>query len=260
MEVSTYLNRIGYDGPLNQIAETLRALHRAHMMSVPFENLDIPLRNKIVLSVPSFYDKIVRRGRGGFCYELNGLFGWLLEQLGFNVTLYSARVFEGQEPGSDFDHLVLEVHLEQRWLADVGFGDSFLEPIPLDEITEQEQQDSLYRLSRDEDGWTVLRRRPGSNWEPQYEFTLISRQLGEFSEMCEYHQTSPESSFTQKRICSMATEKGRISLSDMHLIITESGVREERELTSIEEYGLALQSYFGVQVEGLDFGMVSEGK
>ena len=252
MEVGTYLNRIGYNGPLNQTAKTLRALHRAHMLSVPFENLDIPLCNKIVLSVPSFYDKIVLRRRGGFCYELNGLFGWLLEQLGFNVTLHSARVFEGAEPGPDYDHLVLQVHLEERWLADVGFGDSFLEPIRLDEFTEQEQQDSWYRLSRKENDWTVLRRRPGSNWEPQYGFTLVSRRLEQFSEMCEYQQTSPDSSFTQKRICSLATETGRISLSDMLLIITESGKREESELSSIEEYGRALRSYFGVQVEGLE--------
>ncbi len=252
MEVGTYLNRIGYNGPLNQTAETLRALHRAHMLSVPFENLDIPLSNRIVLSVPSFYDKIVRRGRGGFCYELNGLFGWLLEQLGFEVSMHSARGFEDGEPGPEFDHLVLQVQLEERWLADVGFGDSFLEPMCLDEFAEQEQQDSWYRLSRKEDDWTVLRRRSGSNWEPQYVFTLVPRRLEEFSEMCEYHQTSPDSSFTQKRICSIATETGRISLSDMLLIITESGVREESELSSLEEYGRALRSYFGVQVEGLE--------
>lgn len=252
MEVSSYLNRIGYDGPLHQTAETLRAIHRAHLLSVPFENLDIHLSNKIVLSVPSFYDKIVRRGRGGFCYELNGLFGWLLEQLGFNVTLHSARVFEGEEPGSDFDHLVLQVHLEQRWLADVGFGDSFLDPIRLHEFAELEQQDSWYRLSRKEDDWTVLRRQPGSNWEPRYVFTLLSRRLTEFSEMCEYHQTSPDSSFTQKRICSLATETGRISLSNMRLIVTERGKREEMELGNIEEYGQALRRYFGVQVEGLE--------
>jgi N-hydroxyarylamine O-acetyltransferase len=252
VEVGPYLKRIGYDGPLDQTAETLRALHRAHLLNVPFENLDIPLGNKIAISVPSFYDKIVGRGRGGFCYELNGLFGWLLEQLGFEVSMHSARGFEDGEPGLEFDHLVLRVQLEERWLADVGFGDSFLEPMCLDESTEREQQDNWYRLSRKEDDWTVLHRRSVSNWEPQYGFTLVSRRLEEFSEMCEYHQTSPDSSFTQKRICSMATETGRISLSDMRLIITESGVREERELSSIDEYGRALRSYFGMQVEGLE--------
>lgn len=252
MEVGTYLDRIGYNGPLNQTAETLRVLHRAHMLSIPFENLDIPLGNKIAISVPSFYDKIVQRGRGGFCYELNGLFGWLLEQLGFNATLHSARVFDGEKLGAEFDHIVLQVHLEQCWLADVGFGDSSLEPLRLDVFTEQEQQDIWYRLSREEDDWTVLRRRLSSKWKPLYSFTLVSRRLEEFSEMCDYHQTSPDSSFTQKRICSMATEKGRISLSDMRLIVTEGGKSEERELGSIEEYGRVLQSYFGVQIEGLE--------
>lgn len=252
MEVGTYLDRIGFNGPLNLTAETLRALHRAHMLSVPFENLDIPLGNKIAISVPSFYEKIVRGGRGGFCYELNGLFGWLLEQLGFNVTLHSARVFKDEALTPEFDHIVLQVHLEQQWLTDVGFGDSFLEPMRLDEFSEQEQQDSWYRLSRKEDDWTVLRRRLGSQWEPLYAFTLVPRRLEEFSEMCDYHQTSPDSSFTQKRICSLATETGRISLSNMLLIITESGKREEKILSSIEEYGRALRSYFGVQIEGIE--------
>ncbi|TDI15991.1 MAG: arylamine N-acetyltransferase, partial [Acidobacteria bacterium] len=101
MEINAYLKRIGYRGSRQPTAETLRQLHRAHLLAVPFENLDIPLGHPIVLSLPSFYDKIVRRRRGGFCYELNGLFGWLLEQLGFTVVMLSARVFEGAQPGPE---------------------------------------------------------------------------------------------------------------------------------------------------------------
>jgi N-hydroxyarylamine O-acetyltransferase len=222
------------------------------MLSVPFENLDIPLGNKITLSVPSLYEKIVQRQRGGFCYELNGMFAWLLEQLGFNVTLHSARVFDGDEPGPEFDHLVLLVQLEEHWLIDVGFGDSFLEPLPLTDNGENRQGERWYRLSKIENEWTVLRKDINSSWEPQYLFTLIHRQFADFSEMCEYHQTSQDSSFTQKRICSLATKNGRISLSNMRLIITESDTRKEMVMNGIEEYGQALQSYFGVQIDGLE--------
>jgi N-hydroxyarylamine O-acetyltransferase len=126
MEVDEYLERISYSGSREPGVETLRQLHRAHMLSVPFENLDILLGYPIELSLPSLYDKIVRRRRGGFCYELNGLFGWLLEQLGFKIAMLSVRVFNGAKPGPEFDHLILLVELDEHMVADVGFGDSFL--------------------------------------------------------------------------------------------------------------------------------------
>ena len=100
MEIDAYLGRIGYSGPRTPTAETLRQLHRAHMFAVPFENLDIPLGNPIALSLPAFYAKIVERRRGGFCYELNGLFGWLLEQLGFRIVRLSAGVYGGGQRGA----------------------------------------------------------------------------------------------------------------------------------------------------------------
>jgi len=89
MDVGAYLNRIGFDGAPRQRADTLRALHAAHLETVPFENLDIHLGRPIVLDEAAFFDKIVRRGRGGFCFELNGLFAALLRALGFDVTMLS---------------------------------------------------------------------------------------------------------------------------------------------------------------------------
>src|SRR5262245_26488069 len=133
MDVAAYLDRIGYRGAVDPTAETMRAIHRAHMLAVPFENLDIALGRPIELSLPAFYDKIVVRRRGGFCYELNGLFGWLLGELGFSVVTLSARVFNAEELGPDYDHMLLLVRLEERWIADVGFGDSFLDPLRLDD-------------------------------------------------------------------------------------------------------------------------------
>jgi len=98
------------------------------MRTVPFENLDIHLKRPIVLEDNALFDKIVTRKRGGFCYELNGLFAALLRALGFDVVMLSAGVANPErEFGPDFDHMALLVTLEQSWLADVGFGDSFVE-------------------------------------------------------------------------------------------------------------------------------------
>lgn len=247
MEIDGYLARIGYGGSDEPTAETLRRLHRAHMLTVPFENLDILLGLPIVLSLPLLYDKIVRRRRGGFCYELNGLFGWLLEQLGFPVVMLSARVFEHAEPGQEFDHLVLLIGLPEPMIADVGFGDSFLEPLRLEVGREDLQHGTSYRLTGS-DPEIVLQRRRESDWEPQYVFSMTPRQFPEFGPMCQYHQTSPLSSFTRKSVCSLATPDGRITLSDNRLITTIDGHREERRISGAQECRKLLVAHFGIDL------------
>jgi hypothetical protein len=132
VSADAYLERIGYSGVTDPNSDTLRALHRAHLFTVPFENLDIGLKRTIPCDAEAAVRKIVEQRRGGFCYELNGAFAWLLRALGFHVTLLSARV--GRADGSlgpEYDHLTLRVDLDQPWLADVGFGDSFLDPLRL---------------------------------------------------------------------------------------------------------------------------------
>src|SRR5271169_1958548 len=130
MDVEAYLQRIEYGGPRQPSAACLRALHRQHLFTVPFENLDIPLGNPISLDLAQLYDKIVVRRRGGFCYELNGLFCELLTAMGFQVQMLSARVCRAAGGfGPEFDHMLLKVELEEPWLADVGFGESFIHPI-----------------------------------------------------------------------------------------------------------------------------------
>jgi N-hydroxyarylamine O-acetyltransferase len=281
MDVAAYLKRINYHGPLDPTAETLRALHLAHLLAVPFENLDIHLGRPIALDEARFFDKIVARRRGGFCYELNGLFGALLRELGFDVTLLSARVAAGDGNfGPEFDHLVLLVQLEARWLApqfstgisnetaglapqfsigisnetaglaDVGFGDSFREPLRLDEAGEQRQALGAYRLFRDGAAWTMREMDGGGRIVGGYRFTLQPRRLADFAGMCHYHQTSPESHFTRKRICSLATLEGRITLSDNQLIVTANGERREQELSGPDEYAAALREYFGIELDG----------
>lgn len=256
MEIEPYFERIGYSGSREPTAATLRQLHRAHMLRVPFENLDIPLGQSIECSLPSFYDKIVRRRRGGFCYELNGLFGWLLELLGFSVVLLSARVFDGDQPGQEFDHMVLLIELQERWIADVGFGDSFLEPLRLETAAEELQQGSSYRFAGTDSGRRLERRRE-SAWAPEFVFAVTPRQLREFSAMCHWQQTSPESNFIRKSVCSMATPGGRTTLSNGRLIVTEAGQRTERSVADEAEYRALLSTHFGIDLgNGVDVGQL----
>lgn len=247
MTPEAYLQRIGHHGPLAPTTETLRALHQAHLLAVPFENLDIHLGRPIALDEAAFFRKIVEERRGGFCYELNGLFAVLLRALGFDVTLLSARVARPDGNfGPEFDHLLLLV--QERWLVDVGFGETFREPLRLDEPGEQAQPLGVYRLTRDGDDWTYWSRDPAQGWQAQHRFTLQPRRLTDFAEMCRYQQTSPQSHFTQKRICSLATPSGRVSVSGTRLILTENGQRQERELASEAEYEWALREYFGIDL------------
>lgn len=250
MNIQTYLQRINYNGPLAPSAETLRGLQVAHLLTVPFENLSIHTGEPIVLEDEALFNKIVERRRGGFCYEANGLFAALLRALGFEVEMLSAEVAnKAGEFGPDFDHMTLIVSLEQRWLVDVGFGDSFREPLLLDEPGEQVQGSRAYRILRDGTS-LLLEQRDQGDWKAEYRFTLQAHSYSDYGEMCRYHQTSPESHFTQSRICSRATEDGRITLSELRFITTSnsdtSQSRQERTLTSEVEYAEVLREHFGV--------------
>lgn len=246
MDVNAYLERINYDGPLDVSAETLRRLQVAHLLNVPFENLSIHANEPIVLDAEALFAKIVERRRGGFCYEANGLFAALLRALGFDVTMLSAEVARGGGQFSPpFDHMALMVKLEERWLVDVGFGESFLEPLLLDTTDEQVQGDQSFRIVA-EDPYRVVHRRAGEEWEPMYRFTLEPYEFIDYEEMSHFHQTSPQSHFTQNRICSRATPEGRITLSGMRFIVTSKDSRHERLLDSAKEYDDMLRDEFGI--------------
>ncbi|HET9210774.1 MAG TPA: arylamine N-acetyltransferase [Thermoanaerobaculia bacterium] len=252
MDVAAYLERIGYRGPLDPTAETLRRLHLAHLYSVPFENLSIHWGEPIQLDGEALFEKIVTRRRGGFCYELNGLFATLLRALGFDAAMLSAGVGRANGDYSpDYDHMALLVTLEDRWLADVGFGDSFREPLRLDERGEQMEGDLAYRIEETGDGRLILSRREeqGGPWKPQYRFGLEPHVFADYAEMCHFHQTSPQSHFTQNRLCSLATPDGRLTLSGMKLIATRGGEKQERELDE-REYAEALREIFGINSSG----------
>jgi N-hydroxyarylamine O-acetyltransferase len=247
LDTTAYLKRINYSGSVIPSTETLRQLQIAHLLSVPFENLSIHSHQPIVLDDEALFDKIVLRRRGGFCYELNGLFAALLRALGFDTRMLSASVANAKgEWGPEFDHMTLLVTLENRWLVDVGFGDSFIEPLPLDDRNEHLQRSRAYRIEEVDDRFMLLQKEPNEDWKTQYRFTLEPHVYRDYAAMCRYHQTSPQSHFPQRRICSRLTAAGRITISQRRLIITRGTLREERELASETEVADVLREHFDI--------------
>ncbi len=252
MNVAAYLKRINYDGSLGVRAQTLRDLQLAHLLAVPFENLSIHANEPIVLTDEALFEKVVERRRGGFCYELSGLFSALLRELGFEVTMLSAGV--ARESGGfspAFDHMTLMVSLDARWLVDVGFGDTFRKPLRLDDPGEQMQNGRFYQILPDGEHRIMLERKDGGDWKPQYRFNLQSYQYADYAKMCHHNQTSPESHFTHGRLCSLATVDGRKSLSKMRFITTTlSGDRQEQPVANEEAFTQLLDTHFGIVIAG----------
>jgi N-hydroxyarylamine O-acetyltransferase len=254
MSTEAYLERIGYEGSLEPDIDVLRGLHRRHLLSVPFENLDITTGRPIVLSQAALYDKIIGHRRGGFCYELNGAFAGLLKALGFSVSLLSARsAEEGGGFTPDFDHMALLVRLKERWLVDVGFGDLFAEPKRIDVEGPQMDDGKVFRISRGGGGRLLARwEREKNSWKPEYLFTLRPRKLEDFVPMCTFQQTAPDSYFRRGSICTLLTPSGRMTLTEKKLIMTRSGRRFERPIRDTREFHALLHGRFGVDLDLAD--------
>lgn len=248
-QISLYLERLGIQEKPNPDLKTLIKIHRAHLLNIPFENLSIHNNEKIILNLESLFEKIIMKKRGGFCYELNGLFFSLLNSLGFECKMISARVFDEQSKlGPEFDHMaIISSFGNDQWLCDVGFGDSFIQPIKLILNSDQIDYKRIYRIEKfNNDEFLLSRSNEGVQWKNQYLFTLSARTLEEFIPMCNYHQTSPESHFTQKKVCSIAAKKGRITLRDDRLIITEGKIKKEYFFETKEMFNTYLTQYFNI--------------
>lgn len=250
MDIKAYLNRIGIDKIKDPSLKFLTELQNRHLLSIPFEDLDIPDRNRIELDLNKIYNKIILFKRGGFCYELNGLFHWLLTMLGFNVDMISARVFNAQknEFGPEYDHMALLVHLDKDYLADVGFGDSFRRAVEMPD-GETEDVSGHYRISKKEDKLFELLKKEGNGFLSRYCFTKDPKRLEDFKEMCAFQQDSPASHFRTRMLCTIATETGRITLSNNSITITENGIRTKTEFTSENEFYVLLNKHFGIALD-----------
>ena len=250
MNREKYLRRIGIEKTeIQPTAENLKLLQRHHLLRVPFENLDIHWKRPILLDTGKFYQKIVEERRGGFCYELNSLFNELLREIGFQTRLVSARVSDGKgDFGKEYDHLAIIVIIgELEYLADVGFGAFTAEPLRLISDLEQQDETGVFVVKRFDDGYLEVAKRDGENWQSEYIFKPFGRDLSEFAEMCRFHQTSPESHFTQGKVCSLMTADGRKTLTDKKFIETKNGQKIETDVDSEEEFNRILEREFKIK-------------
>ncbi|MBA3906581.1 MAG: arylamine N-acetyltransferase [Pseudonocardiales bacterium] len=216
-------------------------MHAAHICSVPFEDYDIHGGVPISLDLDDLYDKIVRRRRGGFCYELNGLFGALLRALGHDVTLVSAFSLDDDAVrGPDFDHLRLIV--DSTWIADVGNGAWWRGPVPL-----QPGEHGGIRVEQKGELWLTCSRDRDSRWQRDWAWTPAPRALSDFLDRCRYHEHNPESHFVQRRLASLAVDGGQITL--VNGVFADTG-RPDR-LVSVDEERALLAERFGIEIDAL---------
>ncbi|MDF1864182.1 MAG: arylamine N-acetyltransferase [Saprospiraceae bacterium] len=246
-----YLQRINYSGKLEPSLKDLQDLHKAHLFNVPFENLDIHYDNKIELRLDQIFQKIMHNNRGGFCYELNGLFAELLDSIGFKTKRISARVFN-KEKGykQEFGHLATLVIInEEEYLTDVGFGDFTVHPLKLELGKLQNDPTGLYLIDKFEEDYFRVNRIQNGEKIPQYIFKNMARDFLDFTEMCHYHQTDPSSPFTQKKLITVPTESGRITITENSMKIKVGNTMEEVDLKTKEEFQLEIWKKFKVDLE-----------
>lgn len=250
MDTRRYLTRIGMPLDLDRSPDPdldfLRELQRSHLLTVPFESLDIVRGVPIILDFQSLYAKVIERERGGFCYELNSLFGWLLRQLGYDVRLVEGQVRNDGTFGPPFDHMALLVDLDRQYLVDVGFGDFCRSPLPMSGESRSDVS-GTYKVAPAEDtDHYFAEKLTDVEWTPTYRFTTAERDLSDFTEMCEYQQTSPESGFTGRTVCSIATDTGRVTLSDDTLTVTEHEEKRTETIDSQRKRERVLDDVFGI--------------
>lgn len=245
MKLQPYLNRIHYAGSTDISYGTLRDIHRAHLFNITYENLDIHRGLSLPLDEEYFYRKIVENGRGGWCYEMNGLLAWALREMGFPVTLLAGtvnRAISGAD--AEGNHLCLLVELDQPYLADVGFGNGILEPLPLRE-GEHQQRHFTYTLHRDGEYWHFTNH-PDTG--PDFDFTLEPYRLTDFANRCHYLQTSPESGFVKVAVCHRQTPNGFVSLKGATVkTVTEQGVTDRITETEADYEG-TLRDVFDIHL------------
>ena len=249
MNRQKYLDRIHFTGTPEPTLEVLQRLQKLHLLNIPFENLDIHYGPGIQLDTESIFKKVVENNRGGFCYELNELYLQLLRSIGFVTRRVSARVWDSVKGyGQEYDHLVIIVTIEEReYLTDVGFGEFAFGPLRLEmnKIQHDERGDFVFdqydeeyiRVSKIENGERV----------PQYIFRNIEREYSEYEGMCNYHQTSPDSHFTRKKLISLPTENGRITLTSHKLRIKEGDHMKDKLIRNDEQFEDELWRHFKIK-------------
>lgn len=244
-----YLARVGHYGPLSPTLETLRALHRAHLTAIPYENLDIHLGRPLTLDRQATFAKLVDENRGGWCFEMNGTFGWVLESLGFDVRYVAGAVRRADRGASALDsHLVLIVTIDRPYIVDVGFGDGFFEPLPL-EPGRYRQHSLEFGVSRDGEWWRVHNHEYGG--ADSYDFTVQPRSIESFAAKCHELQTVAESSFVKATVCGRYDHHGLVVLRGAVLREVRNGVLASRVIADAGDYLRVLRDRFNLAPVGV---------
>jgi N-hydroxyarylamine O-acetyltransferase len=249
-DLDAYLARIGYGGPREPTVDVLRDLHTAQVFSIPFENLAIQMREPISLGIAEMMSKMVHGKRGGYCFELNGLFSVALEAMGFDVDRLAARVRYGNPLISARLHQLLAVNFgPERWLADVGFGgNGLIAPIPFQLDTEQTQYGETFRLKQETDDLYVLEGLLPDGWIDLFAFTLEPLYRIDYEPANYFMSTSTASPFGQARIVALPNPEGRTILVEHELKVRRKGETTTSEIESRDAYIQELKSRFGIEV------------
>jgi arylamine N-acetyltransferase len=255
LDLDGYFERIDYHGAVAPAFDVLQDLITAHTRTISFENLDpllgVPIDD---LSPEALTDKLVRRGRGGYCYEHNGLMGYVLEELGFGVRRFGARVvwtLAAGAPVPSQTHTLLVVTLpggQQPYLVDVGFGGQTpTSPIRLETGSAQQTTHEPYRLQDRGDG-LVLQALIRGDWQSLYEFATRTAPPIDLKVGSWYVSTHPSSHFVTSLIASLVTADGRCNLSGRNLAIHRGGATEKVRLDDASAVVDTLTDRFGINV------------
>lgn len=248
--VEAYLERIGYRGSVTPSAAVLRALHRAHLATVPFENFDVHLDAVVPLDRAVILDKVVARRRGGYCYELNTAFAALLRALGFEVSLACAAICDRDDPEPHWgNHLTLLVRVDGgTWVADVGLGQGFLDPLPL-RPGRYGRGGFDFEVEPDDDWWIGLHRHGRL---PGYRLREEPVELASLQPLHEFQTTSPESPFVRLLVAQRPHDDHVLTLIGTRLTSDGPAGRTEAHLDTREAYAAVLAERFAVPVHHLD--------
>lgn len=250
VDTQKYLERIGLGKANATGLQLLKQLQRQHLLSVPFENLDIHWGREILLDPKRIFKKIVELQRGGFCYELNGLFCELLNQLGFDAYKASARMLRDDGTMTpDFEHMCVLVKLgAEVFLCDVGFGKGPSYPLRVLSNSIQIDLNEFFRITKHgQEGWWLEQSDDGSTFEKKYLFSGKKRKLIEFIDRCYYQQNSPDSHFKKQKMITQATADGRITLTEKLLIITSRGIKTEHTVLNEDDFYIKLGEHFNIR-------------
>jgi N-hydroxyarylamine O-acetyltransferase len=247
MDLAAYFERIGYAGAVRPDLATLRELHRRHLLAIPYENLDVQLGRPVTTDRDAAFEKLVNRRRGGWCYEMNGVFSAVLEAVGFSVTrMAGAAMREARGDSAVGNHLVLLVDLGGPWIADVGFGDGSLDPFPLREgaFTAAGYDFRVERL--DGRWWRVHNHEFGG--ARSFDFAVEPADPALLAARCEWLQTAPDSNFVLNAVAQRYTESEILQLLGRTLRRIRPGAKTERLIASAEEFVDVLAGDFGLDL------------